>query len=167
MEETCVEARLTDGPLSTLELDAWRGLLRTHAALSRELDRQMSDAEGLGLSSYEVLLRLAQSPNRRARMKDIADSLLLSRSGLTGIIGELERRGYVTREPVAQDRRGVEAVLTRTGQAAFKRAHRVHLNGVRNLFVRCLSDQQLRHLTGAWNALGISTGPDLNGSDSQ
>jgi DNA-binding MarR family transcriptional regulator len=161
MEAFCLETRSTDGPLSTLELDAWRGLLRTHAALSRELDRQIADAEGLGLSSYEVLLRLAQSPNRRARMKDIAESLLISRSGLTGIVGELERRGYVTREPIAQDRRGIEAVLTRAGQAAFKRAHQVHLNGVRDLFLRCLSDQQLRQLAGAWNALGVTSGPDL------
>ena len=81
-----MEPRTAGGQLSTLELTAWRGLLRTQAWLERELDRELLDAVGLSLSSYEVLLRLAQAEGRRMRMRDIADSLLISRSGLTGIV---------------------------------------------------------------------------------
>src|SRR5262245_51837027 len=89
-----VESRAASGQLSELELNAWRGLLRTHARLDRELDRELREAEGLSLSSYEVLLRLSQSDGGRMRMRDIADSLLVSRSGLTGVVNELERRRY-------------------------------------------------------------------------
>jgi len=95
-------------------------------------------------------------------MSDIADSLLVSRSGLTGMVGELERRGYVVRERGTVDRRGIEAVLTKTGQNAFRRAQRVHLAGIRNLFLRHLSEQQMRQLAGAWAAVG-TTHPDPAG----
>jgi DNA-binding MarR family transcriptional regulator len=152
--------RSTDGPLSVLELDAWRGLLRTHARLVRELDRQMSQSEGIGLTAYDVMLKLAQAPGRRLRMKQIAEAMLLSRSGLTGIISDLEGRGYVVRETVSDDRRGIEAVLTRTGNAALRRAHRMHLAGVRAGFLRHLSEEQLQHLAQAWSAVGTPTGPD-------
>lgn len=156
-----MEPRTAGGQLSTLELTAWRGLLRTQAWLERELDRELLDAESLSLSSYEVLLRLAQADGRRMRMRDIADSLLISRSGLTGIVSELERRGYVSREPTPGDGRGIQAALTKTGLAAFRKAHRVHLAGVRELFLRHLSDEQLRQLAGAWTAIGTAAGPDL------
>ena len=145
--------RKNDGPLAALELDAWRGLLRTHSRLVRELDREMMLSEGIGLTDYDVLLNLAQAPGRRLRMKQIAESLLLSRSGLTGIITDLERRGYVTRETVNDDRRGIDAVLTTAGHTALRRAHRVHLAGVRERFLRHLTDDQLRYLADAWSSV--------------
>jgi DNA-binding MarR family transcriptional regulator len=156
-----VEPRTAGGQLSVLQLSAWEGLLRTHDRLERELDRDLLEAEGLSLSSYEVLLRLAQADGRRMRMRDIADSLLVSRSGLTGVVGQLERRGYVTRERAAEDGRGIDAVLTKTGLAAFRQAHRVHLAGVRERFLRHLSDEQLQQLAGVWAAVGTAPGPDL------
>jgi DNA-binding MarR family transcriptional regulator len=159
--EASVESRTASGQLSTLELTAWRGLLRTQTWLARELDRKLLAAEGLSLSSYEVLLRLAQAEGRRMRMRDIADSLLISRSGLTGIVNELERRGYVTREHTADDGRGIEASLTKAGLAAFRKAHRVHLTGVRELFLHHLSDEQLQQLVDVWAVVGTPAGPDL------
>jgi DNA-binding MarR family transcriptional regulator len=145
--------RTNQRPLAALELDAWRGLLRTHARLVRELDREMMLSEGIGLTAYDVLLSLAQAPGRRLRMKQIAESMLLSRSGLTGIISDLERRGYVTRQTVSDDRRGIDAVLTTAGHAALRHAHRVHLAGVRERFLRHLTDEQLRHLADAWSSI--------------
>jgi DNA-binding MarR family transcriptional regulator len=151
----------SDGTLSRLELDAWRGLLRTHTRLERELDQELTATEGIGLSCYEVMLRLAQAPQYRLRMKVIADSLLRSRSGLTGIVNELERRGYVTRERASGDGRGIEASLTRSGHAAFRRVQRRHLNGVREKFLERLSERQLSQLTEIWQAVGTGTEPDL------
>jgi DNA-binding MarR family transcriptional regulator len=105
--------------------------------------------------------RLRQPKQARMRMRDIADSLLISRSGLTGIVNELERRGYVTREHTADDGRAIEAALTKTGLAAFRKAHRIHLTGVRELFLHRLSDEQLRQLVDVWAAVGTPAGPDL------
>jgi DNA-binding MarR family transcriptional regulator len=149
-------------PLSTHELAAWRGLLRTHARLLRQLDRQLTDEHGLLTSSYEVLLRLAEAPRGTMRMKDVADSLLLSRSGLSRVVDDLERKGYVMRERCASDARGTEAVITRSGRGAFRRAQRSHLRSVRAEFLDKLSEQQLRALADAWKAVGLAEAPDTD-----
>ena len=119
----------------------------------------MMASEGIGLTDYDALLLLAQAPGRRMRMKQIAESVLLSRSGLTGIVSDLERRGYVTRETVTDDRRGIDAVLTPAGHAALHGAHRVHLAGVRERFLRHLTDEQLRYLADAWSSVAAGA-PD-------
>ena len=69
--------------LTPVELGAWRGLLRVHAALVKSLDAELSAAHELPLSSYEVLITLEAAPGRKLRMSELADSVLLSRSGTT------------------------------------------------------------------------------------
>jgi DNA-binding MarR family transcriptional regulator len=154
--------RASSEPLSAGELAAWRGLLRTHARLLRHLDRQLSDEQGLATSSYEVLLRLAEAPRGTMRMKDIADSLLLSRSGLSRVVDELERKGYVARQACASDARGTEAVITRSGRGAFRKAQNSHLRSVRAEFLDKLSEQQLQQLADVWTAVGLAEAPDTN-----
>src|SRR4051794_36023263 len=84
-------------PLSAVESAAWVGLLCTYTDLLRGLDHELDSAERLPLSSYEVLMKLAGAPKSRLRMKDIAVSMVTSASGLTRIVDDLERRGYVER----------------------------------------------------------------------
>jgi DNA-binding MarR family transcriptional regulator len=149
-------------PLSPGELAAWRGFLRTHARLLRHLDRQLTDEQGLPTSSYEVLLRLGEAPRGTMRMKDIADSLLLSRSGLSRVVDELERKGYVARQTCASDARGTEAVITRSGRSAFRKAQNSHLRSVRAEFLDKLTEKQLRQLAEVWTAVGLAGAPDTN-----
>jgi DNA-binding MarR family transcriptional regulator len=149
-------------PLSTPELDAWRGFLRTHARLLRHLDRQLTDEQGLATSSYEVLLRLAEAPRGTMRMKDIADSLLLSRSGLSRVVDELERKGFVARQPCPSDARGTEAVITRSGRGAFRKAQNSHLRSVRAEFLDKLSQEQLWQLAEVWRTVGRAEAPDTD-----
>ncbi|HEX4732768.1 MAG TPA: MarR family winged helix-turn-helix transcriptional regulator [Thermoleophilaceae bacterium] len=153
-------AKAPSEPLSDRELAAWRGFLRTHARLLRHLDRQLIEEQGLPTSSYEVLLRLAEAPRGSMRMKDIAESLLLSRSGLSRVVDELERKGYVTREACASDARGTEAVITRSGRSAFRKAQTSHLRGVRAVFLDKLSDKQLQQLAEVWTAVAVAKAPD-------
>jgi DNA-binding MarR family transcriptional regulator len=149
-------------PLTTSELAAWRGFLRTHARLLRHLDRQLTDEQGLPTSSYEVLLRLAEAPRGTMRMKDIADSLLLSRSGLSRVVDELERKGSVERRSCPSDARGTEAVITRSGRSAFRKAQNSHLRSVRAEFLDKLTDKQLRALADVWSAVGLADEPDTD-----
>jgi len=102
--------------LSPAELGAWRGFLRVHSALSRELDSELVAEHGLSLSSYEVLLFLAESPDGRMRMAELAESVLLSRSGLTRLADRLERDGLVTRTVTASVPPRVDYELTSLGQ---------------------------------------------------
>ena len=142
--------RTVKGDLSPLELDAWRGLLRTHARLVRELDHELVAAHGLPLTSYEVLIALAGAPGERLRMSEVADSLLLSQSGITRLVDRLERDGLVRREPCEEDGRGLYAALTPHGRAALRAARATHLAGVRRRFLDPLSDRELSSLAGAW-----------------
>jgi DNA-binding MarR family transcriptional regulator len=140
--------------LDPLELDAWRGFLRTHAALSRELDAELAREHDLPLGSYEVLLFLADSPAGRMRMAELADSVLLSRSGLTRMVDRMERQGLVRREPCPGDARGLNAVITDAGRERFTAARRTHLAGVRRRFLDRLSDGEKRDLASLWSRLG-------------
>ncbi|MDX6666400.1 MAG: hypothetical protein QOG68_2606 [Solirubrobacteraceae bacterium] len=129
--------------LSLSELRAWRSLARAHACLVKRLDAQLEAEHGLPLTSYEVLLRLAESDDGKMRMHDVATSVLLSRSGLTRLIDRLERDGLVARCSCENDARGAYAVITDTGRSKVAAARAAHLAGVRALFVAHYTEAEL------------------------
>jgi DNA-binding MarR family transcriptional regulator len=137
--------------LDTRELRAWRGLLRVHAQLSKALDAQLIAAQGLPLTSYEVLMYLSDAEGGRMRMNELAESVLLSRSGLTRLVDRLEREGYLERCSCAHDARGAFAVLTPAGREKVEAARAAHLDGVRELFLSHFSDEELDVLGDAWD----------------
>jgi DNA-binding MarR family transcriptional regulator len=141
-----VTARLLDRD----ELAAWRGMLRVHADLTRILDAELTGRHGLPLSSYEVLLFLADAPGGRMRMSELADSVLLSRSGLTRLVDRLERDGLLERERCDDDARGWFAAITPRGRALFDEARATHLEGVRERFLNHYSRAELRSLGELW-----------------
>jgi DNA-binding MarR family transcriptional regulator len=128
-------------------------MLRVHAALTRTLDAQLVAAHGLSLSSYEVLLFLADSPDGRMRMSELANSVLLSRSGLTRLVDRLERDGLLHREPCGDDRRGYFAIISPAGRRLFQAARRTHLEGVRAGFLSHFTRVELRTLGRLWERL--------------
>jgi DNA-binding MarR family transcriptional regulator len=136
--------------LDRQELGAWRGLLRVHARLTKALDADLVREHGLPLSSYEVLLFLADAPDGRLRMSELADGVLLSRSGLTRLVDRMEGEGLLRRERCEDDARGYHAIITDEGRELFQRARATHLDGVRELFLSRLSAAELRTLGGLW-----------------
>ena len=143
-------------PLDEVELRAWRGLLRAHALLVKRLDAELESAHGLPLTSYEVLLHLAKAQDCKMRMCDVAESVLLSRSGLTRLIDRLERDGLVERVSCADDARGAYASLTETGLARLREAQHTHLEGVRQHFLGHFSPQELDLLGESWDRVGAT-----------
>ena len=141
-------------PLSDRELRAWRGLLRTHALLVKRLDAELLAEHDLALSSYEVLLHLANTDERKMRMCDVAESVLLSRSGLTRLVDRLERDGLVERVSCPDDARGAFARLTAAGEAKFREAQATHLAGVRQHFLEHFGPEELDVLGAAWERVG-------------
>ena len=119
-----------------LELGAWRGMLRVHTALVKALDAELAAAHDLPLSSYEVLITLDSAPGRKRRMAELADSVLLSRSGMTRLVDRLEREGLLERDLCTDDGRGCFAVLTEKGAELLASAPGpTHLDGVRERFL--------------------------------
>ena len=137
--------------LSERELAAWRGLLVTHSRLVAALDEELEREHGLSLGSYEVLLHLASAPERSLRMGELADRLLLSRSGLTRLVDRLADRGLVERHSCPEDRRGLYARLTPEGVELHRDAQPTHLAGVRRMFIEPLSDSDLDRLATIWD----------------
>lgn len=136
--------------LSASELAAWRGLLRVHAALFKALDAELESAHGLPLTSYEVLMLLHSAAARRMRMADLAEHVLLSRSGMTRLVDRLEREGLLVREQCADDARGCYAALTARGEAFLEEARPTHLAGVRERFLRHFTPEELELLGQCW-----------------
>jgi len=152
--------------LNPVELGAWRGMLRMHSALVKALDAELIAAYDLPLSSYEVLITLQAAPDRRLRMAELADSVLLSRSGMTRLVDRLERDGLLERDTCSDDGRGTFAVLTDEGEALLRRARATHLEGVRTRFLDHFGEEDLERMARWWDrVLPGAAGLDLSPSD--
>lgn len=144
---------IDDGPLTDLELAAWRGMLVVHSQVTQVLDAQMREAHGLTVSQYEVLLFLADAPERKLRMADLAGRVLLTRSGITRLVDRLVDLGYVERCAAEHDRRGADALLTTAGAKALRAAQRTHRRGVREEFLTRIDESDQRALGAIWDRL--------------
>ncbi len=154
----------TAGELSAEELGAWRGLLRVHSALVKALDAELLAEQGLPLTSYEVLINLQAAPGHRRRMAELADSVLLSRSGMTRLVDRLEREGLLERDTCTDDGRGTFAVLTEKGEETLARARPTHLDGIRERFLRHFEPGELRELARYWDRV-LPGAADLSRAD--
>jgi DNA-binding MarR family transcriptional regulator len=127
-------------------LDAWRSFLRAHSQLIADLDAEMQAAEHTPIGDYDVFAQLARAPERRMRMCELAEAVVLSPSGLSRRVERLERRGLVGRRRSASDGRSVEAGLTPEGAKLFRRLRRVHHDGIQRHFSSQFSDSELETL---------------------
>lgn len=137
--------------LSDAEQASWRAILRGTRLLEQALDDALGDA-GLQLSEYEIISMLSESENHRLRMSELAAMVVQSRSRLTHTAKRLEDRGWVTREQCANDKRGVELVLTPGGLEAVRTISRVHVQSVRDNLVDIMTPEQF---TAIGDAMGI------------
>lgn len=141
------EAPMVDAHSSTAltpdpRLAEWRMFLRAHALLSRRLDDELRAEQNMSLAEYDALFQLAAAPGGRLRMNQLADRVLLSRSGITRLVDRLVADGLVSRCQCSSDARGAEAVLTDDGLGRIRRARATHLRGVENYFLDALSAEE-------------------------
>lgn len=116
-------------------LETWRSFLVAHAQIRRQLERELQAEQSLGLGEYEVLLLLARADDRQLRMGELADRLVLSRSGVTRLVDRLQAEALVERTSCDTDRRGSWATLTDAGYERLRRAAPTHLRGVGEHFL--------------------------------
>jgi DNA-binding MarR family transcriptional regulator len=144
--------------LTDAQLQGWRSFLRSHAAITRQLDVDLIASHGLNLSEYEVLLHLAQAPDRQLRLVRLSEQVVLTRSGITRLVTRLEKQRLVERVCCAADRRGYNARLTDAGYQRLREAAPTHLDGIRRLFVEPLGAK----LEGLSETLGrLTAAPTL------
>jgi DNA-binding MarR family transcriptional regulator len=128
----------TDGDSSSLAgdaLEAWRSYLQSHATILRRLDAELVSEHGITTRDYEVLLYLAQAPERQLPMSALAESTMLTRSGITRLVDGLVSGGFVERAACPNDARVSYAQLTDTGLAKLSQAGCTHVRSIRRLFL--------------------------------
>ncbi|WP_308258469.1 MarR family winged helix-turn-helix transcriptional regulator [Saccharothrix obliqua] len=139
------------------ELGVWRSFLRAHARLTRIMEAELIAEQRLSLAAYDVLVQLSEAPQYRLRMTELADAVLLSRSGVTRLVDRLERAGLVLRERADGDGRGVVAVLTSSGLERLRTASGTHLAGVVRHFAEVFTNSELEAFGRACELLASSS----------
>src|SRR2546423_7672041 len=110
-------------PFTEDEFRAWRGFLRLHRKITDELNRRLLHEHDLPLLHYGVLITLITVPERRMRMTDVAERVLVSPSGMTPAVAKLAGDGPGERMPDADDRRRFLLTLTPPGRRQLPKAH--------------------------------------------
>lgn len=125
----------------------WRSYLDATRLLFQELDKQLARDAGIAFTDYEILVLLSEAPQRRLRMRDLADASTTSRSGITRAITRLETAGWVTRVNCESDKRGAWAELTDAGAAKLADAGPGHVAAVRENMLDLLSPRGIAVMT--------------------
>jgi DNA-binding MarR family transcriptional regulator len=154
--ETIASARLEGAAL-----DAWRSYLHSHASIMRVLDAELLAAHDLTTRDYEVLLYLAQAPDRKLPMSGLAESTMLTRSGVTRLIDGLVASGLIERVACASDARVSYARLTDAGYDKLREAGSTHVESIGRVFLRHFSEEEIEQLASLLGRL-----PGANRSES-
>lgn len=146
---TGAEALSPDDP----RLRAWIAFLQAHAAVTRRLEAELHAERGLSLADYDALVQLAIADDRRLRMSELADRVVLTRSGVSRLVDRLVAQGLVVRRACPTDARGSWAELTSDGLDRLRGAAPVHLRGVDTHFLAPLSEADREALVRGLEAI--------------
>lgn len=138
------------------EFDAWQGMLIATTRVLRALDEGLRAQHGISVAEFDVLITLANAPNRRLRMSELARSVALSPAGLTHLVTRLERERLVGREVDARDRRGFYTVLTDAGAERLDVSRPLHNRIIRELLLDRIAADDRRQLGAIWNRVEAS-----------
>jgi DNA-binding MarR family transcriptional regulator len=125
---------------------AWRGFVKLLQRLPTALESQLQQDSKLSFIEYHVLAHLSDQPGRRMRMSELAVLANTELSRLSHMVGRLEKRGFVRREPDPRNGRYTQAILTEAGYAYLAGAAPAHVARVRDVFIDVLTPDELRTL---------------------
>jgi len=132
--------------LTTDQLAAWRGFMKLVQTLPAALESRLQQDSKLSFIEYYVLAQLSEQPDRRKRMSELAVLAGAELSRLSHLIGRLEKRGFVCREPDPVNGRYTQAILTEAGFAHLADAAPGHVGQVLDLFINAVTPDELRTL---------------------
>ena len=135
--------------ISPEEFRAYAALIASSTLLQRAVERNLREQAELTQVQFEVLMNLSNAGDSGIRMAQLADALIVSRSGLSYQVAQLESRGWITRERSADDERGVVAHITPKGERMRQRVYAGHIDIVRSAFLDVVEPGELSTLTDA------------------
>ncbi len=137
-------------PFTAEEFAAWRGMLRVHSTVFRELDRAVLKAHGFGIDSYGVLITLVTAPEHRLPIGELGLRRNLTPSGISRSVDRLAKLDLVERSTNPADRRSFLVGLTAAGLRRLREAQVTHHRVVRELLLSRLDEPDLRCLGEVW-----------------
>ncbi len=137
-------------PFTPEEFAAWRGMLRVHSAVFRELDRQLLAEHGFGIDSYGVLITLVGAPARRVPIGELGLRRNLSPSGISRSVDRLAKLGLVERANNPDDGRSLLVGLTANGLQRLREAQVSHHRIVREMLLSHFDRHDLTRLGALW-----------------
>ena len=130
-------------------MKAWRGFVTTSPDLMNAIERDLG-AFGLDAGDYQLLAMLSEATDHRLKMCDLADTLRLSRSGLTRRMDGVVKAKYVERIQDKDDRRVSFAHLTQKGFEFLKKVAPLHLKDVRSRMIDLLNESEIKAIGSAF-----------------
>ncbi len=152
VQPNSADSRVTARWLDADQQHIWRTYLLGSSRLAERLDADLRE-HGIDMGEYEILVVLEETPHRRVRMSDLAESVHQSRSRLTHTIARMEKRNLVRRTMCPEDRRGVWAELTDAGFELLREAAPSHVACVRKNFVEAMDAADFETLGRAFQAV--------------
>lgn len=134
-------------------LDAWEAFVFAHAAAVGRIERDLAAAGHISLTWYDVLAALSEAPEHRLRLHELANEVVLSRSGLTRLLDRLEAAGFIAREPDPGDRRGTYAAMTPLGEETLLRTWPAYAAGIARYFSQHLTEEEKAVMAAALRRL--------------
>ena len=144
---------VTSDRLEGAALDAWRSYLQSHASIVRELDAELVAAHGMTTRDYEVLLYLAQAPDRQLPMSALATSTMLTRSGITRLVDGLVEADLIERAACKSDARVSYARLTDLGYDRLREAGCTHIASIKRLFLEHFTPREVEQVASLLSRL--------------
>ncbi|HWD74851.1 MAG TPA: MarR family transcriptional regulator [Solirubrobacteraceae bacterium] len=144
---------MTDTRLEGAALDAWRSYLQSHASIVRVLDAELDAAHGMTTRDYQVLLYLSQAEGGHLPMSALAESTMLTRSGITRLVDGLVEAGWIERVACPNDARVSYAQLTDRGCEKLRAAGCTHVASIRRLFLENFSPGEIEQLASLLSRL--------------
>ena len=102
----------------------------------------MQEQHGLPLAWWDVMQQLADGPKQGLRMSELADLVLLTRSGITRLVDRMIEAGLIVREPCPGDRRGYYAVITQKGLDTIENVGPDHSRHAWEVFLGHISEEE-------------------------
>lgn len=132
--------------LSDDEQRAWRAFVSLQAKLNAQLNRELQAESELSLADFEVLVRLTDRDDARARAFELATDMQWEKSRLSHHLARMQRRGLIDRAGCPEDARGSYIELTAEGRRAIEQAAPGHVESVRRLVFDQLTPDQVQAL---------------------
>lgn len=142
------------------ERDAWLRFIAVLELLPAGLDSQLRRDSGLTHFEYLCLVVLADAPDGRLRMSDLAVRSNATPARLSRVVQRLVERGCLERARCTEDARSIFAVLTDEGRAVLSEAAPGHLGFVREHVFDPLSPEQVSALREISDRLLATLDPD-------